>query len=348
MGLEDFVDEAVLERKIEALQKSVKSAEDARIEAERRLDVLAKTKTPPPRWLTAVPKSKVKHHGTLVLHLSDLHLDEKVDLVEMNGINKYDRHIAELRLERVFRKAVEIPRDYWNGTIYDGIVVNLGGDIFSGNIHDELRETNEDTMLGSVTHWIPRLAQGLRLLADEYGKVHVTCVPGNHGRSTPKKRHKKNARDNFDWFIGVQLQEMFGLIGDKRVTFGIGEATDTTFDVYGHKVLSFHGDETGGGSGIGGIWPPIMRMVAKKQSAHAALGRRFDLAIMGHWHQLTWGQGFIINGSLKGYDEFAKNLNFRPEDAQQALWVMSPERLITWRADIVAEDQASEGWQRAA
>lgn len=342
MGLSDHTPSARSERLIEELQHDLAEATSARQLAEKRLDVLAKTATDRPDWLGAVPKSKVDHHGTAVLLLSDLHLDERVDLAEMNGINKYDRSIAEKRLTRVGEKVVQITRDYWQGTIYDGVVVILGGDVFSGNIHDELRETNEDTMLGSVAHWIPKLAELLVRLGDEFGKVHVVAVPGNHGRMTPKKRHKHNARDNFDWFIGVQLALMFA--DDKRFTFQVSDATDAAFDVYAHRVLAFHGDETGGGNGIGGIWPPIMRMVAKKQQAHAALGRRFDLAVMGHWHQLTWGPGFVINGSLKGYDEFAKNLNFRPEPAQQALWVMAPERLITWRADIMAEDRKAEGW----
>ena len=341
MPLDDFTEEAVLSRKVEQLQHELTEAKRDAVTALKRLDVLAKTATEIPKWLTT-PRSATKSRGTVVLMLSDLHLDEMVDLAEMNQINKYDRKIAEMRLRRVADKAIQIPRDHWSGTTYDGAVLIIGGDIFSGNIHDELRETNEDTMLGSVAHWIPRMAQVVRLLADEYGKVHVPVVPGNHGRMTPKKRHKRNARDNFDWFIGVQLSHMFA--DDPRVTFQVSSATDTAWDVYGHRVLLFHGDETGGGQGIGGIWPPIMRMVHKKQSTHAALGRRFDLACMGHWHQLVWGPGFIINGSLKGYDEFAKNLNFAPEQAQQALWVMSPEHKITWRADVIAEDRKAEGW----
>ena len=341
MALSDYTDEAHLARIVEDLEKQLTEAHRASATAEKRLDVLSKLAVEQPKWLSS-PRSAGKGRGTVVLMLSDLHLDEVVDLDEMNGINKYDRKIAELRLRRVAEKAVQIPRDHWSGTEYDGAVVVLGGDIFSGNIHDELRETNEDTMLGSVAHWIPRLAQVIRLMADEYGKVHVPVVPGNHGRMTPKKRHKRNARDNFDWFIGLMLSSVFA--DDERVTFQVSSATDTTFDVYQWKVLLFHGDETGGGSGIGGIWPPIMRMVHKKQSSHAALGRRFDLAIMGHWHQLVWGPNFHINGSLKGYDEFAKNMNFAPEQAQQALWVMSPEHRITWRADVIAEDRKAEGW----
>lgn len=340
--LADHTPKAETERLVEALQHDLEEAIKARAISEKRLDVLAKVAVQDPHWLTKPAVAKQTGRGTPVLMLSDLHLDEVVDLKEMNGANKYDRRIAEMRLDRAIFKSIEILRDYWQGTTYDGIVLVLGGDIFSGNIHDELRETNEDTMLGSVAHWIPRLAGAIALLADEFGKVHVPVVAGNHGRSTPKKRYKLNARDNFDWFIGVQLANMFA--DDPRITFAVSDAQDTTFDVYGWRVMLTHGDQTGGGGGIGGIWPPIMRMLAKKQQAYSSLGKRFDLGIMGHWHQLTWGQGFIINGSLKGYDEFAMGLNFRPEPAEQALWVMSPERMITWRAEVIAEDRNAEDW----
>lgn len=344
MSLEDHTPKAETERLVEALQHDLVEAHTLRAIAEKRLDVLAKVAVEEANWLTKPARAVHTGRGTPVLMLSDLHLDEVVDLKEMNHANRYDRRIGELRLDKTIYKTIEILRDYWHGTTYDGIVLVLGGDIFSGNIHDELRETNEDTMLGSVAHWIPRIAGAIALLADEFGKVHVPVVSGNHGRSTLKKRYKRNARDNFDWFIGVQLAAMFA--NDDRVTFAVSDAQDTTFDVYGWRVMLTHGDQTGGGGGIGGIWPPIMRMLAKKQQAHAAMGRGFDLGIMGHWHQLTWGQGFIINGSLKGYDEFAMGLNFRPEVAQQALWVMSPERMITWRAEVIAEDRNAEGWQK--
>jgi predicted MPP superfamily phosphohydrolase len=342
VSLADHTPRAETERALEELRHDLTEAIRLRQIAEKRLDVLAKVAVQEPRWLIKPAGTTHTGRGTPVLMLSDLHLDEVVDYAEMNRANKYNRRIAEQRLDRVVLKSIEILRDYWQGTTYDGIVLVLGGDIFSGNIHDELRETNEDTMLGSVSHWIPRIAGAISLLADEFGKVHVPVVAGNHGRSTPKKRYKLNARDNFDWFIGVQLAAMFR--DDDRITFAVSDAQDTTFDVYGWRVMLTHGDQTGGGQGIGGIWPPIMRMLAKKQQAQSALGRRFDMGIMGHWHQLTWGQGFIINGSLKGYDEFAMGLNFRPEQAQQALWVMSPERMITWRADVIAEDRKAEGW----
>jgi len=95
-----------------------------------------------PKWLT--PKRRTKaHHATPVLLLSDLHLDERVDLYEMDGINEYDRAIANVRLERIVNATVDLLHTYVAGVHYDGIVVAILGDVLTGIIHDELERTNE-------------------------------------------------------------------------------------------------------------------------------------------------------------------------------------------------------------
>jgi predicted phosphodiesterase len=295
----------------------------------------------PPNWLKSPPK-RGSHRATPWLLLSDLHLDEVVNPAEMEGVNAYNREIARMRLENTWRRFVKITRDYWHGITYDGVVCALGGDIFSGDIHEELTETNYDTMLGSLDYWIDEIAAGLSLLADEYGKVHVPVVVGNHGRRTRKPRAKKRARDNFDWFLGRQLQRLFAK--DDRITFDVSESTDCATASYGHRVLLTHGDQASGGGGIGGIWPPIMRLDARKGQRYAAVNQPYDLLIMGHWHQLVFGPKFIVNGSLKGYDEYAAISNFSFEPPQQACWLMTPEHGRTFVAPILPQDRKAEGW----
>lgn len=295
-----------------------------------------------PDWLTAPPKPSKKHHATPWLMLSDLHLDEVVNLEEMGGVNAYDRRIAELRLERTAHNFVRVCRDFWTGLTYDGVVVCLGGDIFSGEIHDELKETNADTMLGSLHHWLDPLAAVLSLLADEFGKVHVPVVVGNHGRTTRKPRAKFRARSNFDWALGHALARTF--TNDKRITFDIPEAADCRIECYDHAVMLTHGDQASGGAGIGGIWPPLMRLAARKRARADAVGQPFDLMVCGHWHQLVYGPDFIVNGSLKGYDEYAAVSNFAFEPPQQAAWLMVPEHGKTWTAPIFCQDRDAEGW----
>lgn len=305
----------------------------------RLVDSLTNLNAKPPRW--TAPKKKAKGHRAIACSvLSDMHFDEVVRPEELDGLNAYNREIAAARLRRYFDRLVEYPDRYLAGVNIDGFVLCLGGDGFSGNLHD-LAETNEDTPFGSLLYWLELLAAGVGMLADRYGTVYVPCVVGNHGRLTHKPRTKLRARDNTDWLLANLLAKQFA--SDERVTFEVPESTDVLFNVYDVRFLLTHGDQVKGGGGIGGIWPPIMRMLARKQSRYP---EGFDVAVMGHWHQLISApsQGLICNGSLKSYDEFAAVSNFRPEPAQQAFWLVTPERGVTVTAPIFAADRKAEGW----
>lgn len=291
-----------------------------------------------PKWL-ARPAKKGDKAATVVSILSDCHFDEVVNPSEVDGRNAYNRDIAEQRLARYFEQSVRLTRDYLAGMTYRGFVLLLGGDLISGDIHDELAQTNEAQTLDTVLHWSGRLAAGIELLADEYGQVHVPVVVGNHGRRTRKPKAKGRARDNFDWMIGQLLARHFDR--DARVTFQIPDSTDALVEVHDTRFLLTHGDAVSGGGGIGGIWPPIMRMVAKKR-----VRDRFDAVVMGHWHQLIMAPtaGVVVNGSLKGEDEYAAVMNFAPEPPQQALFTVAPAHGVTFSAPVLVGDRKREGW----
>jgi hypothetical protein len=150
-------------------------------------------------------------------------------------------------------------------------------------------------------------------------------VVGNHGRMTMKPRAKFRARDNADWMLAHMVRR----ITEPRITHIIPESADCIVPVYNTVHLLTHGDQVHGGGGIGGIWPPIKRLQARKQIASP-----HDVICMGHWHQLVAAPsaGIIVNGSGKGYDEFAYTNAFEPEPPQQALWLVTPERgaAATW------------------
>lgn len=338
------VEAAQWQAKVDDLTVQLGATRKALAESERQRDTLervadaSRRALKPPAWLARKPK---KHNriATLCTILSDTHFDEVVDPAEVDGRNAYDRSIAEQRLERYFTGVVNLARHYLAGLTYDGIVVMLAGDLISGDIHEELSETNEGTALETVLHWTERIAAGLGLLADEFGKVHVPVVVGNHGRRTRKPRAKRRARDNFDWLIGQMLARHFA--NDDRVTFTIPDSTDVLVPVHDTTFLLTHGDQVAGGGGIGGIWPPLMRMVAKKQTRYD-----FDVLVCGHWHQLIMApsSGLIVNGSLKGYDEYAAVSNFVPERAQQALWTVAPGAGVTFSMPVFCDSRTEEGW----
>lgn len=344
-------DERQHDRQLHQLRRQVAAARADRDEAfsrseraERELATMLRLderRGKPPVWLKRAPKTGT-HHGTPWLLLSDLHLDEVVMPAEIGNVNAYNRTIAELRLRATFDNCVAVCEQYWTGVVFDGIVVCLAGDLFSGDIHDELTQTNEDTMLGSLLHWSDQIAAGLAMLADVFGAVHVPVVVGNHGRRTRKPRSKWRARDNFDWFMGHLLARM--LAHDDRITFDISDAADCLVPAYGRTVCVTHGDQARGGSGIAGIYSPIMRLDARKRQRAAAVMAPYDLLVMGHWHSLIFGPQWIVNGSLKGYDEYAYTENFSFEEPQQALWLMTPEHGKTWTAPILPANRRAERW----
>lgn len=294
----------------------------------------------PPKWLT--PKKPKNSAATLVAMLSDTHFDEVVNPDEINGLNAYNREIAVMRLEKWATNLIKMARHYLAGINYDGIVVILGGDIFSGDIHDELKETNEDTMLGSVLFWAEEISAAIGLLAEEFGSCHVVSVMGNHGRTTRKPRAKLRAKTNFDWLIAKMIERHFA--SNKNISFQIPESADALTKVYETGLLITHGDQVNGGGGIGGIYPPIMRLRARKQQNHQAIGSGFDSLLMGHWHSYLSTPTLTINGSLKGFDEYAAISNFGFEPPQQAMLIVTPERGITIQAPIFCQDRKKEGW----
>lgn len=298
-------------------------------------------KLQPIAWASPTKPAK-KANATLMLMLSDLHLDEVVEPNEVEGLNAYNRTIARLRLRRWCNNVIKLSRHYLAGMKYDGVVIMLGGDIFSGDIHEELSETNEDTMLGSFLYWAEQIASVFDVLANEFKHVHVAGVVGNHGRTSRKPRAKLRARTNFDWLLSKQLQRHF--IDDKRFTFDVPESTDAIIRVYDTTHLLSHGDQTGGGGGIGGIYPPIMRMRARKENKYLQTGQNFRTLWLGHWHSYLSTPHLIINGSLKGYDEYAMINGFNFEPPQQALAIVTPEKNITIQAPIFSQDRKREGW----
>ena len=293
-----------------------------------RLELFERPVGKPPTWLT--PKRPKKSTATVLVMLSDLHLDEVVEPAEIDHANAYNRKIAEQRLGRWTEKVLEMSRDYVAGITMDGVVVCLGGDLISGDIHEELAETNETTSLDTIVYWAPILAGSLQVLADHFGKIHVPCVVGNHGRTTRKPRMKLRVKTNLDWLLCTMIANQ--VAGDDRITWDIPESADCLFEIYDTKILLTHGDQVrGGGGGLGGLFAPLFRFKAKKR-----VNTEFDLLMLGHFHTLILAptSGFVCNGSLKGPDEFSRLMNFPDEEPQQAFLVCTPEHGPSIQAPI--------------
>ena len=325
-------------RELTGLRAQVKELAQEAVDTTRLRTLIhgvKETSLNPPKWLAR--KKATTIHGTPTLFLSDLHWGERVFPVQVNGSNEYNLVIARERLKRVITSSVRLLRDYLTGGEYDGFVLPLGGDMVSGNIHEELRETNDAQILACVVDLYENLVAAIELLADEFGRVFVPCVVGNHGRLDKKPRAKGASRDNFEWILYQFLYKHFK--SDKRVTIVVSESLDYLYKVHNTTYLLTHGDQFRGGSGISGPMTPWALGDHRKRKRQDAINQPYDVMIFGHWHQLFWGNGtFICNGSLKGYDEYAFRSNFSFQAAMQALWVTHPDKGITFQMPVLADE----------
>jgi hypothetical protein len=207
--------------------------------------------------------------------------------------------------------------------------------MLTGDIHEELSETNEVPNMVSLVDLHGVLEAAIKALADSFGRVFLPCVTGNHGRNTHKMRAKNRAFTNFDWLLYRFLQKTFE--GDDRVQFMIPDGSDAHYSVYNHRYCLTHGDQFRGGDGMIGALGPIIRGDHKKRSRNGQIDLGYDTLLLGHWHQLIQLQRLIVNGSLKGYDEYAAQGNFGYEIPQQACWITNPEHGITFSMPIQLE-----------
>lgn len=286
-----------------------------------------------PKWTTKAGRKKA-HHATALLMLSDLHLDEVVDFHEMSGMNEYNREIATQRLENVVDGVVKLTSTYVSGVTLDGIVVAMNGDLLTGDIHDELARTNEAPVPASVTYWVPRLASALVHLADHFGKVFVPCTDGNHDRSYKQIPAKKRAESSFAWVIYNWLADM--LRDDDRITFSITTAPGLVYPVYDTVFHQSHGDAFRSAGGVGGLYPSLLKHVLRLDAMWGTQGHKIDCHLFGHWHQYLTGTNFLVNGSLKGYDEYSRKNAFSYEAPRQALAIITPERGIVQQMPVYA------------
>lgn len=328
-----------------SLRAALKLAESERDKLRAQLHVIdaleARKVSTPPTWLT--PKNPAKgHRATLCLLLTDTHFDEVVDPQQIQGLNAYNREIAEIRLRTWAQGAVKLAKHYLAGVKYDGVCLMLGGDIFSGNIHEELARTNEDTLFGSLLYWLDPLRAALELLAREFGRVHVAGTPGNHGRMTRKPIAKQRAADNLDWLLYRLLSRE--LAKDDRFTWNIPTSADTLVQVYDVRYNLTHGDQFRGGSGIAGALSPLMLGHARKSRRNQMAGNPYDYMVLGHWHTTMAVKSLIVGGAMKGSDEYSYLGNFDHEPPQQPLWLTTPERGITFMAPIACMDRKAERW----
>ena len=302
------------------------------------VSALDKAYTPVARWVHD-KVSNPRSPGTPILMLSDIHYGEVVSFEETLKSNQFNIALCEQRIGQVISTTLDLLFSHLANPDYPGLVVVLGGDMISGSLHEDHAVTDEVTPLEQVLGIARLLADSLLSLSAEFKNVTVYCVPGNHGRTTRKPRSKFYAQTNLDWLAYQMIREH--LRGVENIEVIAPPVRDMTFHVAGRRYRLTHGDQFRGGDGIIGPIGPIMRGDTRKRMAAGLMPgntQEYDTMLCGHFHTLLQLPRLIVNGSIKGYDEYALAINVPFELPQQALWTVHPKYGHTWQMPVLCNN----------
>lgn len=285
----------------------------------------------PPDFVETKPLKNKSTNEEIVLLLSDIHYGEKVMSEAMLDSNCYDTEIAKQRLINWFN-AVRSILNKLSGYNHQKINLFLLGDMVNGMIHEELKSGISE--VDQVLELAEIISQIILELSKEY-EIEVCCVVGNHGRMT-KKPSFKNKYNNFDYlvykFIEVRCANL------PNVNFNIPKAGMLIKEINGHNFLLRHGDcKTQSFAGI--PFYGIQRASAKITQTIAYLKDLFiHYEVLGHFHTTNAlekvGGAIIMNGTLKGGDEFALESMLSATEAKQTIFGCHREHGVTWRFDV--------------
>ena len=298
----------------------------------------------PPSWSIA-RTTQGKAQEAVILMLSDLQWGEVVDLDAMGGRNSYNQEIAAKRLQRYFSHVCELGTEHWVGPPPAVIYLWLGGDLISGEIHEELAKTNDLLSIPAVRDLSTYLVAGIDLLLRTFKcDIRVVSTPGNHGRTTKKPESKDFAVNSYDTLVTWMLERWYMARGIKRISFSAPRSGDALVTINGWNVLMTHGDRIGsrGGQGFVGPAATAARGLKKLVQDYAAEGTIVDTIVMGHLHTaLELEEGFV-NGSLVGPSEYSRSGRFRSKPATQWMLSVHPRRCPA-RRWLVTVGDPSEG-----
>lgn len=312
---------------------AIRSRETQRLILEANAESIAslpKVKAPGPIILN--PKDR-KTTESAVLVGSCWHIGETINKEEMGGLNEYNFDIFVRRLQFLVGKAIKFTRQNMAMYNFEELHVLLTGDMVSGIIHEELAETNDLTIVEQATLGAFVTAQAILELAQAFPKVKVTCVVGNHGRIGPKKYFKHKQSVSWDYVFYTNLALL--LKKQPNVSFNIPKSFWALVNIQGWNFLVMHGDLIKSWGSI--PFYGINREVAKWVKIKASQDTFFNYTVMSHFHTFAMLQSptgeDILNGSLKGGDEYAAGLGLF-NDPVQILFGVHPRYGKTWQLPI--------------
>jgi len=286
---------------------------------------------------TVPTNPRCKEEVIAISALSDVHIEEPVIKSVVNNLNEYSVDIASRRVELYFKRLMYMIKQARRaGYKIDTLVLGLLGDFITGYIHEELEEANVLTPSEATLTIQELLIKGIKLLSEEgnFKKILIPCTPGNHGRTTKRKRFITGYKNSYEWLMYNNMQKLLeATTGYNNVELIIPESEFIYLNLFGFINKFSHGDHFNYQGGIGGLEVPLKKWVLRENAVI-----KTDMSWIAHWHQYIVLNKVRVNGSLIGYNSYARAFGFEPEPPKMQFQLLDKKRGFTLNNPIILTD----------
>ena len=281
-------------------------------ELTKSVKVLNKEK---PLFNTHKQKIRILENNEAVLMTSDWHIGANFK----NYFAEYSIDIAKKRIKELTEKTVE----YCLANNVSTLHVELLGDSLDGSIHTSARIESEEDVISELMIYCEVLSEMINELSIFIPYIKVHSVIGNHTRITPNKK-ESITKENFERLVPFYLKARLTAIDNIEI---INSSIDDTIDVYevkGQTIFCVHGDLDSPQNAV---------------SKLSAMLKVFpDEVHMGHYHKHfemdNYDMETVVNGSLKGTDNYAKEKRLSGSPMQKLMIYNEEGKLCTYKIKL--------------
>lgn len=272
--------------------------------------------------------------ATPVIVASDWHTEEVVG-PEVGGLNTFSLEIARDRATRFWQSSLRLIRLLNQDVTITDVVIALLGDFITNQIHEaQNAETNELQPVHALLYAQDLIIGGINFLLENSDyRFTIVCHSGNHARTSKKTRFSAENGHSLEYLMYCHLATYYA--SEPRITFIASPGYHTYLPIYDQVVRFHHGHAIRYQGGVGGLYIPVGKAIAQWNK-----GRRADLDVFGHFHQLRDGGNFICNGSLIGHNAFAISIKADYEEPRQTLFLMDKRRGRTCTWPVLVQPRA--------
>jgi len=239
------------------------------------------------------------------LHISDVQIGKRT--------SSYSTQVASERLMMLAEKAVEIADTRRHSAKIESLHICLGGDLVEGEtiFGGQQWSVDGDLWAQAIKLGPEMLARAILYLTGHFRHIHISSVPGNHGRSG-SKYSGVSKKTNFDSITSeitrlIVDAAMAEKKRDGQITWDLDHGTFWTIhNLCGWGVLCVHGDQIRGG--FAGF--PYYGVGKRAWGWIDAIPDPWTYLAFGHFHTFAAGtlnkRYYLANGTVESDNEYAQ------------------------------------------